>query len=133
MAVTPSCWLWTAARTTPGGYGKVKLDGRTCLAHRVAFEELVGPIPDGLQLDHLCRVRECVNPAHLEPVTASENLRRSPIVGRHPRPPSPDRCPQGHQYDETNARRDRGRIYCKTCKRERALAYYHRTKARRVG
>lgn len=75
------CWLWTA-RLKPDGYGifKNKLpDGRWIYvyAHRFAYESVRGPIPDGLTIDHLCRVRNCVNPDHLEPVTRNENMRRS--------------------------------------------------------
>lgn len=70
------CWLWTGAIQTRG-YGSTGIGGgRTGLAHRVAYVALVGPIPQGLTLDHLCEVKRCVNPAHLEPVTAAENLRR---------------------------------------------------------
>jgi len=69
------CWVWTAALNN-GGYGLVRLDGRTRRAHRVVYELLVGPIPEGLELDHLCRNHACVNPDHLEPVTHGENIRR---------------------------------------------------------
>ena len=75
------CWLWTGA-TTPGGYGRLtvgsQIDGtrRQVRAHRRSYERLVGPIPDGLDLDHLCRTPGCVNPEHLEPVTRRENIRR---------------------------------------------------------
>ena len=72
---TGECWLWTAA-TNRAGYGLLGIPGRSTLAHRIAYEEYVGPVPDGLELDHLCRVRRCVKPAHLEPVTRSENVRR---------------------------------------------------------
>lgn len=75
------CWLWTGY-VAAGGYGEFHLAGRTRKAHRVAYELLVGPVPEGLDLDHLCRVRRCVNPEHLEPVTRQENLRRSPDVGK---------------------------------------------------
>lgn len=71
---TDTCWLWTAA--TEKGYGLYRHDGRLSKAHRVVYELLVGPVPTGLDLDHLCRVRNCVNPAHLEPVTRAVNLRR---------------------------------------------------------
>lgn len=71
------CWLWLGG-VTNSGYGKVGMPTR--LAHRVAYELVVGPIPDGLQIDHLCRVRRCQNPAHMEPVTARENQRRSRSV-----------------------------------------------------
>lgn len=74
------CWLWTGS-ITRAGYGRIRgadaHDGRTVLAHRLAYELLVGPIPQGLHLDHLCRVRRCVNPEHLEPVTLAENNRRA--------------------------------------------------------
>lgn len=71
------CWVWNLA-VMPNGYGQqAKPGGRgTALAHRVYYEEARGPIPAGLDIDHLCRVRACVNPDHLEPVTRSENLRR---------------------------------------------------------
>lgn len=72
---TEDCWLWTGSRTTKG-YGHLLVDGRFTQAHRLAYELEVGPIASGLVIDHLCRVRHCVNPAHLEPVTNRENLRR---------------------------------------------------------
>lgn len=73
------CWRWTAAKNTPG-YGQIRR-GRASepllFAHRVAWELFNGPIPAGMEIDHLCRVKHCVNPAHLEPVTHSENNRRA--------------------------------------------------------
>lgn len=73
------CWVWTAGRF-PSGYGCFKLNGKSTLAHRVAYEWLIGPIPEGLEIDHLCRVRGCCNPAHLEPVTPAENVQRARLV-----------------------------------------------------
>jgi hypothetical protein len=70
------CWAWTAG-LFPAGYGCFKLDGKSRLAHRLSYEWVIGPIPEGDDLDHLCRVRECCNPAHLEPVTPAENARRA--------------------------------------------------------
>lgn len=70
------CWVWQGALNNKG-YGQVGIDGKTRSTHRVAYELLVGPIPDGLHLDHLCRNRPCCNPAHLEPVTNKVNSERS--------------------------------------------------------
>lgn len=69
------CWVWTGNRTS-AGYGQVWARRRMLLVHRVVYEQLVGPIPEGLVIDHLCRNRSCCNPAHLEPVTTAENVRR---------------------------------------------------------
>lgn len=69
------CWEWLRAKAG-GGYGRVCINGRLLQAHRVVYEQFVGPIPAGLHLDHLCRNPGCVNPAHLEPVTCVENIRR---------------------------------------------------------
>lgn len=105
------CWLWRGARDS-GGYGKFR-DGHTVLvsAHRWAYEALVGPIPAGLQLDHLCRVHLCVNPDHLEPVTPGENTRRGSRLVTH--------CPKGHVYDEQNTRVNTdGARDCRQCDRE---------------
>lgn len=99
------CWPWTGGQNGYG-YGYFNVDvtrtgHRNAAAHRVAYELSVGPIPDGLTLDHLCLNRLCVNPAHLEPVTLAENIRRSPqakakLARTH--------CPQGHEYTPENIR-----------------------------
>lgn len=79
------CWLYAGA-IEHNGYGAIMVDGRKKRkAHRVVYEALVGPIPAGLDLDHLCRARNCVRPAHMEPVTRSQNLRRGIGVGKHGR------------------------------------------------
>lgn len=70
------CWTWMRA-VGQDGYGRARVDSRMGYAHRVIYEQHRGPIPEGLQLDHLCEVRSCVNPAHLEPVTPKENVRRA--------------------------------------------------------
>ena len=72
---TDTCWLWTGM-LHKDGYGFGKVDGKMTLMHRWAYKLLVGPIPEGMTLDHTCRVRNCVNPAHLEPVTNGENQNR---------------------------------------------------------
>ena len=76
------CWLWTKS-IDYGGYGRIGQRGVNARAHRVSYEHFVGPIPDGLSLDHLCRNRRCVNPDHLEPVTGSENTRRGIAAGNN--------------------------------------------------
>lgn len=74
---TDGCWIWSASRyVRRGGYGQFNLNGTAVKAHRIAYELVKGPIPDGLVLDHLCRVTACVNPDHLEAVTQQENTRR---------------------------------------------------------
>lgn len=79
--VITGCWLWTRDTSNTYGYGRFKMPGRYAVAHRVAYESVRGPIGSGLDLDHLCRVRHCINPAHLEPVTKAENVRRG-LVGQ---------------------------------------------------
>lgn len=89
------CWLWTAG-CDPKGYGTISVDGLTRRAHRYVYEVLVEPVDPELDLDHLCRVRACVNPSHLEPVTSVENTRRGEGHG------SEAHCPQGHSYEGEN-------------------------------
>lgn len=79
------CWLWTGCFVR-GGYGVVRNGARNSFVHRLTYEWLVGPVPEGMDLDHVCRTRRCVNPAHLEPVTRKENVARGIAALR-------DRCP----------------------------------------
>lgn len=113
------CWKW-AAFCRPDGYGVIQMRNRSPrsqLAHRIAYELLVGPIPEGLQLDHLCRVRSCCNPLHLEPVTGRENLLRSPLTQASINA-AKTHCPARHPYTPENTRLSReGSRYCLTCKR----------------
>lgn len=96
------CWIWNA-RIEPNGYGRFGYQGRMCWAHRISYELFKGEIPAGLDLDHLCRNRACVNPDHLEPVTRLENASRG-IAGQvnRDRMLSKTHCPQGHPYSGDN-------------------------------
>jgi hypothetical protein len=109
------CWVWTAAlmHFGHGNFANNRGERATVLAHKLAYEDQHGPVPAGLQLDHLCRVPACVNPAHLEPVTSRENTLRG--VGPSAINATKERCPQGHEYDY---RYPDGRRACKTCARE---------------
>jgi hypothetical protein len=129
--VGSGCWIWQGTRNN-AGYGTMTIAGRAGrMAHRASYETFVGPIPDGLQLDHLCRERACVNPEHLEPVTARENVMRSAITLGSINA-AKTHCPQDHPYDEQNTyiyeskkRKQRARL-CKTCLRERSRLRYAR-------
>jgi hypothetical protein len=112
------CWLWTGF-IWRSGYGCFwQEDGASTRAHRFAYEHFVGPIPDGLVLDHLCRVRHCVNPDHLEPVTERENILR----GESSAAESARRthCVHGHPFSGDNLRiATSGQRVCRTCERQR--------------
>ena len=112
------CWTWRGLMR-PDGYGLFYIGGyRKARAHRVAYQALVGPIPEGLELDHLCRNKACVNPDHLEPVTHRENVMRgeSPAASRA----TVTHCPAGHGHDLANTRLSkRNQRHCRTCARER--------------
>lgn len=115
------CWVWMGSRSQPG-YGTLKIGGRNGkprLAHRLAYEWLVGPIPEGLVIDHLCRVRACVNPAHMEPVTTLVNSRRGvSFMG------SKTHCPRGHEYAGQNLSLSRtGKRECRECMRRRSREF----------
>lgn len=122
------CWEWTGSRVARG-YGHFAVDGRYPHAHRVAYELVVGPIPEGMQLDHLCRNPACVNPAHLEPVSPRVNTLRG--IGGAAERAARTHCPQGHAYDEANTKRDaQNRRYCQACRRARARVKYWRDRDR---
>jgi hypothetical protein len=107
-----NCWLWDASRNGKG-YGTTWRKPK--YAHRLVYEALVGPIPEGLTIDHLCNNPGCVNPEHMEPVTALENYRRGPWSS-----PNRTHCPRGHEYDEANTKRIPSRPnarYCRECHR----------------
>ncbi|MEU5302229.1 HNH endonuclease signature motif containing protein [Streptomyces noursei] len=108
------CWEWTGGRTSDG-YGTFWLDGRQQYAHRVAYETLRGPIPDGLVIDHLCRNRACANPAHLEAVTNRTNILRG--VGFCASRAQQTRCVHGHAFTAPNTYiAPNGTRKCRTCR-----------------
>ena len=100
------CWLWVKSRSHDG-YGWASLGNKTHQAHRLVYRLIVGEPPEGTHLDHLCRVRHCVNPDHLEPVTPGENLRRSPLT-----PAGMTLCRNGHELVPM-----RGQRRCTICQR----------------
>ena len=132
------CWPWIG-HVNRFGYSQMKINGKTRIGHRMAYEHFVGPIPPGLTVDHTCHNeddscqggpsclhRRCVNPAHLEAVTADVNKRRGLAAKRAAeRMRAKTHCPQGHPYDEANTmlRGPAGWRLCRTCSRERARAW----------
>lgn len=122
---TPSgCWIWTAYLNGKG-YGKFKWEGRMAQAHRVSYEVLVGPIPDGMEIDHTCRTRACVNPTHLEVVEHRVNVERAPsaVVWRNR---DATHCGCGEPLVTINRHGKRG---CRPCANERNRQYRLRKKA----
>lgn len=110
VEVTASCWLWTGA-TKGNGYGNVRVQKVSKNAHRWVYEELIGPVSDGLQLDHLCRVRRCVNPDHLEPVAPLVNAARGEKAVKR-------WCVNGHDLSDPAVCRitPEGRRACRPCR-----------------
>ncbi|MDX3520753.1 HNH endonuclease signature motif containing protein [Streptomyces scabiei] len=134
---TDGCWLWEASKTGTG-YGRFSLNGQMVLAHRFAYELQRGEIPAGLHVDHLCRVRHCVNPAHLEPVTCRENLMRGDTPAA--RNASKTHCVKGHEYTPQNTyvappnpHNPNGFRHCRDCKRQSRQAHEARVRAARTG
>jgi hypothetical protein len=108
------CWEWTSPITPDTRRGLFRLDGRQRLAHRVSYELFVGPIPEGLVIDHLCCVSHCVNPAHLEAVTPEENRRRQAERQTH--------CRNGHPLSGENLALVRTCRTCRAAAEERHVA-----------
>lgn len=129
MINTDDCWLFAGYKNELG-YGQIftyinQKQGYQ-YAHRVAYENFVGEIPTGLVIDHLCKVRHCINPLHLEPVTLRVNTLRGDGVLANTRK---TKCPVGHDYTAENTYvRKTGWRQCRECKRAERRAYYHRTK-----
>jgi hypothetical protein len=129
--IQPSgCLLWTGARDL-GGYGYFEVEGKTRRVHRFMYEMFAGPIPEGLPLDHLCRVRHCANVAHLEPVTDRENALRG--VSFSAVNAAKDRCDNGHLFDTANTYwRRGGHRGCRACNLAAVRRYEARKKAMSV-
>jgi hypothetical protein len=115
------CWIWKGPLSAKG-YGRVSHRGVWLGAHRVIYELIKGSVPKDLQLDHLCRVRHCVNPEHLEPVTNRENGARG-LAGEWQKEKT--HCPKGHEYIESNTYRTpgSGARGCKICRNATAVAW----------
>lgn len=133
------CLVWTGHRNRDG-YGRMGYQGAKSISvHRVAYIEFVGEIPEGMQVDHLCHTndndcpggvcqhRACIEPTHLELVSAGENTLRGRSFAVANR--SKKTCPQGHEYDDKNTIRYRKRRFCRTCTYQRTAAYKARKRA----
>lgn len=115
------CLLWTGGRNHKG-YGYIGVNGRHARVHRLMYELFVGPIPDGMQLDHLCRVRHCASPSHLEAVTCRENVLRGDSgfsKGGKGRNSGKTHCDSGHEFTEANTyiNPGSGSRTCRICRR----------------
>lgn len=117
------CWLWQGA-TVKGGYGNLRFGNRTFLVHRFVFELLVGPVPDGFELHHRCKVRNCCNPAHLEVKTTTEHRHLSRRT----------HCMRGHELTPENSHYFRnGKRCCRICQRAGARRRTARWRAKQKG
>lgn len=106
------CWLWCAGilQGPHGGYGRYSYKGNDRPAHVISWETINGSVPEGLELDHLCKIRQCINPKHLEAVTHQVNIRRGPLG-------SATHCKLGHLFSVQNTKLSHGSRICKTCSR----------------
>jgi len=119
-----NCWILRgSAKHHPYGYQSVSINNSSVLAHRFAYETLVGPIPEGLQIDHLCKVTSCVNPEHMEAVTGEVNVARSNCTSAVNSRKT--HCKYGHELSGSNLyiRPDNGKRQCKACANQRSSAH----------
>ena len=128
QARSDGCWHWLSSVRGHVGrkYGAFWYRGKAVAAHRLSFEKLYGPIPEGLTLDHLCRNKLCVNPLHLEPVSVWENIRRG--IGPTAQHARQTHCLRGHAFHASNTYYTRGTgfRYCRACNAERNRSYRER-------
>ena len=125
---TDTCWRWTGS-VSDAGYGVFSVKGKLRGAHRVSYEMNVGPIPDGMHIHHRCEVRDCVNPAHLEPLTPRQNVLLSSATGAVNARKT--HCVNGHEYTPESTRRTKsGARVCRTCGIDRKANRYGVTKGR---
>jgi hypothetical protein len=118
------CWIWSRAFNGAGYPSTMWLNGKVVLAHRASYLIFKGPIPDGLEIDHLCRDKRCVNPEHLEAVTRQTNLLRGTgFAARHARQ---THCKRGHEFTDANTYISaRGERVCRTCRAAREWGRRH--------
>jgi hypothetical protein len=126
------CWVWTKYRDR-NGYGRLYVGNRVVLAHRFAYEAFIGPVPNGLPLDHLCRNRACCNPRHADPVPQVQNLHRSPETVNTINA-AKTACPRDHPYDSVNTYVDStGARHCRACRSDANRRYRDRRALRAAG
>ena len=123
--VQEPCWIWPGAPTKTGGYGRATVGGCQQYAHRASYEFFVGPVPDGLEIDHLCKNRMCINPRHLEAVSHQENMRRGRFA-------QATHCKYGHPFDADNTYVYGTGRYCRACNRWHKDQKKHPERQRRV-
>lgn len=125
MIPESTCWHWTGC-IDRDGYAKMSTKNRPTMVYRISYELFVGPIPEGMVIDHICRQRDCVNPKHLEVVTSRENTMRSPIAPAALNARK-THCSEGHELVDAShpSKKQRG---CLICCAQKSLDRYHANK-----